>query len=427
MKSNWRNLEKNTGDIFWGVLLLIAALGMLIAGIVLAAEDDATLLLIFIPLAVAFFVGSVLCFKDAGKAKEYASQQKAVEEKNYEEVKKIGEIITSENLEDQSITNSVDKENYLLSRIPFSENLWALCEMIGKPTRVFVDKAEELFKAIYVRNDMMHMSEKQICVTIIIRLKEAGVVEKVAEEKAKYVLLLYKMYKTDFNVDCSSDEWKTIADSGLENNETFNIESFLLKGKDFSYLNNKSVPFENLVEFLLFVRNNPSVSIVWSKEDSAITKYKTAFNLYEAGLIIGAVNNLLSALKINPIFVSARFELANAYIVLRRFDLSKSILLDMTDYIFEKKDCALFYRRLGYMYIENNNPDLAYSCYRFSQRYESNPMAEQELNFIKEHFEIKISDFDISLLLKNNNIPLLNIGDIEQLKDDIKQLGIDEQ
>lgn len=305
MKSSWRQFERNTSDIAWGILCIISTIACIVGIIVVASNTDKSMIFILVPLAILFLIGAILFFKNSSKEKRKkgAAEIKKIEDTNYCEIKKIGEII------DQS---------------------------------------------------------------------------------------------------CNDEKFSKTAKINIEPNYDVDIENLLIKNINFSCYIESGIQFENFSEFLAFSFKNKNLPIKWTNNEEAINLFRKGYEKFEEGNIKECIDLISKCLQLNPIFIIARFELANALFSIRKFKKGIQILLDMTEYISEDKDRALFYRRLGYAFIEQSQPDLAYACYRYSQKFENNITAENELTFIQQHFQITINDFDVSLLLKENNIPFLN-------------------
>lgn len=196
-----------------------------------------------------------------------------------------------------------------------------------------------------------------------------------------------------------------------KNNKTalkdFNVGDVLIKNCDLLSYEDKGIQFESMGEFMIFVARNKNISIKWIENKDALRLFHDAYSLYEDGKTGDCILKLKEALTLNPIFISARFELVNSLATLKEFEKAKEVLFDMADYIYKDSDCALFYRRFGYIFIETAQPDLAYACYRFSQKFDDNPVAKEELRFIQENFKVKVADFDVALLLNKHGIPFL--------------------
>ena len=54
---------------------------------------------------------------------------------------------------------------------------------------------------------------------------------------------------------------------------------------------------------------------------------------------------MVDALKYNPIFIEARFEIVNNLLALNEFEKADSFLNDMSSYLYSSSQIAEFYRR----------------------------------------------------------------------------------
>ena len=80
----------------------------------------------------------------------------------------------------------------------------------------------------------------------------------------------------------------------------------------------------------------------------------------------------LNTLKINPIAIDARFEIANCFVKLGDYTKARLSLAVLKDFLFTNQYIAKFYRTLGYIYSEDEYDDsrLAYCCYKHSSTYD---------------------------------------------------------
>ncbi len=117
--------------------------------------------------------------------------------------------------------------------------------------------------------------------------------------------------------------------------------------------------------------------------DNYIKEYQRGFQLFEQRQFTKALEAYKNCLKLNPIGISARFEMCEAYLQLHNLSSAKQSLLDMKDFLVEEKAIAKFYRRFGFIEIEQGHYREAAACYQYSLKFENHPSVLQELMYIK--------------------------------------------
>ena len=166
--------------------------------------------------------------------------------------------------------------------------------------------------------------------------------------------------------------------------------------------------FENPIEFAVYCKLYANGrKIIWVSADDYIKEYQKGYQLFEQGQFIKAIETYKACLKLNPIGLNARFEMCEAYLQLHKLSNAKSTLLEMKDYLIEEKSIARFYRRMGFIEIENNNFKVAASCYQYSLKFENHPSVMQELMYIKSKGGFDATSGDPEKILTKAGIPVL--------------------
>ena len=129
--------------------------------------------------------------------------------------------------------------------------------------------------------------------------------------------------------------------------------------------------------------------------------------LFEQSLFDKAIETFKECLKLNPVGISARFELVECYIITKQFDLAKKALLEMQEYLVSPAHKARFYRRFGYIATEEKDYKTAYCCYKYSLNHENHRTVPQELGYIKSISNSNFLFISVKNTLKNKSIPLL--------------------
>lgn len=151
-------------------------------------------------------------------------------------------------------------------------------------------------------------------------------------------------------------------------------------------------------------------AVVWKRGDAYINEFRKSYELFENAEFKKAIEVLKECLALNPIGISARFEIAECYIQLRDYTSAITALMLMRNYLTQSIDKALFYRRLGYIYSELENYILAAACYVYSEKFCRHPSVAPELEFIESMSDINLNAVKQNplLVLRNFNIPVLH-------------------
>ena len=166
--------------------------------------------------------------------------------------------------------------------------------------------------------------------------------------------------------------------------------------------------FENPMEFAIYCKlHDTGKKIIWISGDKYIELYKQGYQLFECGQYVKAINVFKECLKLNPIGISARFELVQCYIRTKQLSFARKSLYEMKEYLYDDINKARFYRRVGYIAIDEESYKEAYACYKYSLNYENNPLATQEIEYIEEKAGKGVRNIQIEATLTEFGIPLL--------------------
>lgn len=168
--------------------------------------------------------------------------------------------------------------------------------------------------------------------------------------------------------------------------------------------------FENISELITYgilYGNGRVVSAL--SGNNYLDQYQKGYQLAERGLYKEAIDALQECLKLNPIGISARFEIFECYIQLGDILSARSVLLELFPYLTEAKHIAKFYRRLGYLAVEAKSYLLGAACYQWSRKFEAHPSIEQELQYISDlrGVDIQIARDCTAAILRKYNVPFL--------------------
>lgn len=166
--------------------------------------------------------------------------------------------------------------------------------------------------------------------------------------------------------------------------------------------------FADPMEFAIYCKlYGKDKKIIWISADKYIELYKQGYQLFECGQYVKAINAFKESLKLNPIGISARFELVECYIRTKQLSFARKALYEMKEYLCDNANIARFYRRVGYIAIDEGSYKEAYACYKYSLNYENNPLAAQEIEYIEENVGKCVKNISIENTLFEYEIPIL--------------------
>lgn len=166
--------------------------------------------------------------------------------------------------------------------------------------------------------------------------------------------------------------------------------------------------FADPMEFAIYCKlHGKDKKIIWVSADKYIELYKQGYQLFECGQYVKAINAFKESLKLNPIGISARFELVECYIRTKQLSFARKALYEMKEYLCDDANKARFYRRVGYIAIDEGSYKEAYACYKHSLNYENNPLATQEIEYIEENAGKSVKNISIESTLFEYEIPIL--------------------
>lgn len=171
--------------------------------------------------------------------------------------------------------------------------------------------------------------------------------------------------------------------------------------------------FQNIIELAIYGKlHGKGKTVNWLSGNDYIEAYNKGYQLFEQGRFQEALTAYYDSLKLNPIGLSARFEICEIFIKLNKFAEAKKTLLEMEAYLIEKENIAQFYRRFGFIAIEEGNYDCALAAYTYSLNFSDHPLAKNEMDYIKQVSRMgslkaaTISRNAVSILEKNG-LPIL--------------------
>lgn len=166
--------------------------------------------------------------------------------------------------------------------------------------------------------------------------------------------------------------------------------------------------FESAVELAIYGKFfSKGKKVTWLSGDNYWNIYKKAYQLFEQGEYVKAIDAYNDCLVLNPIGLSARFEICEAYLKIGNINAARRTLLEMKDFIIEDESIARFYRRMGFIEIERENYEVAAACYNYSKKYENHPSVSQELLYIRSRGGVRAISSNPISVLKKTDIPII--------------------
>ena len=114
-----------------------------------------------------------------------------------------------------------------------------------------------------------------------------------------------------------------------------------------------------------------------------IQYYTEGYQLFEEGKYAEAIESYKKCLELQENDPVATFEIIEAYIAQRDFESAKTWLAQIAPYLEGDEYKAQWFRRQGYIAIEEMDYQLAYAYYVYSLTFEQSDLATQEMDYIK--------------------------------------------
>ena len=171
----------------------------------------------------------------------------------------------------------------------------------------------------------------------------------------------------------------------------------------------ESYYFENVFELAtygkLFAKDK---RVNWLSGDNYMKLYQRGYQLFEQGRYQEALLIYNDCLKLNPIGISARFEMCESLLRLGELNAAEGVLMELQQFLlFDEKQMAKFYRRFGYIKIEEGDLRAAAACYQYSRSFENHPSIQQELAYIKAKGGPAIPLRNSEQILREAGIPII--------------------
>ncbi len=177
----------------------------------------------------------------------------------------------------------------------------------------------------------------------------------------------------------------------------------------------ESYYFENVFELAtygkLFAKDK---KVIWLSGDNYIKLYQKGYQLFEQRRFNEALLTYNDCLKLNPIGISARFEMCETFLGMGQVNAAAGVLMELHQFLlFDEKQMAKFYRRFGFIKIEQGDLRTAAACYQYSRKFENHPSIQQEMAYIKSKGGPTIPLNNPERILRDAGIPILTAQPVQ--------------
>lgn len=178
--------------------------------------------------------------------------------------------------------------------------------------------------------------------------------------------------------------------------------------------------FADQMEFVMYAGHckklGQTKNVIWENKSTYQDLFMQGYRLFEDRKFRKAIEAFQKALKVNPVGINARFEICECYLQIGNLLGARSALLDMQEYLVEAKNIARFYRRMGYIAIEQKDYRLAAAYFIFSMRYEKSNLVADELMYIHSITGGIEPIGNPEEYLRSSGIPILTSNAISSMK-----------
>ena len=144
--------------------------------------------------------------------------------------------------------------------------------------------------------------------------------------------------------------------------------------------------FADPTEMALYVKHckecGKNNGVIWTNSREYLTRLNKGVALFDEGKFERALETYKDALAVNPVGITARFEICECYLRLGMLREAEKALLEMKEYLVKPTDIARFYRRVSYIAVEQNEYRLAVACLLYSRSFEKSDYVTRELIYI---------------------------------------------
>ena len=162
--------------------------------------------------------------------------------------------------------------------------------------------------------------------------------------------------------------------------------------------------FSTRLEFFLYCHMDRKINISWTRNFLSDVFLLKGIILYENKKFKAAIEQFENALKWNPAGINIYNEILESCIGLRDYEKFDTYFEKAITYVARPIDLAMLYRKLGYVYIERGQDEIAYNLFIYTKLFFPRKEADDEITFLEKRFGTRLKHYP-------------DLGCIEYLKD----------
>ena len=148
--------------------------------------------------------------------------------------------------------------------------------------------------------------------------------------------------------------------------------------------------FTNRLEFFLYCHTNNKVNISWSRNFLSDIYLQKGIILFENKSFKEAISVFEKALKWNPVSMHIYNEILEACIGMRDYTKFDYYFQKAVKYAIRPFDLSMLYKKLGYVWIEKGQDEIAYNLFLYSKLFFPRKEADTEIAFLEKRFGTKL-------------------------------------
>lgn len=151
--------------------------------------------------------------------------------------------------------------------------------------------------------------------------------------------------------------------------------------------------FSTRLEFFLYCHMDRKINISWTRNFLSDVYLMKGIILFENKNYKEAINFFEGSLKWNPASIHVYNEILEACICLRDYERFDIYLERAMKYAARPIDLAMLYKKLGFVYIERGQDEIAYNLFLYSKLFFPRKEADNEIAFLEKRFGTKLKHY----------------------------------
>lgn len=165
-------------------------------------------------------------------------------------------------------------------------------------------------------------------------------------------------------------------------------------------MNKKKISIFHISEVFLYEYYFNQGEYEFMQEDEAQFYIKEGEKNEQKGHLDEALQKYICALHVNPVSIEIYANIIRCYQLMGNLDELYHYTIESYRYCCTRAELAIYYRNLGYYYLEKYQPDLAAALYQYSILYYESKQAESEIAFLNKAMKKEMQKSDIGQLQK---------------------------